>query len=75
VPDVLSKEELSRREDVMSGDLAPAKRTRPGPIEASSHESRTRLRLRLGYLLALAWVVVGSVLYAVEVARLVIGRG
>ena len=43
----------------MSGDLAPAKRTRP----------------RLGYLLALVWVVVGSVLYAVEVARLVIGRG
>jgi hypothetical protein len=47
----------------MSGDLAPARRT------------RLRLRLRLGYLLALVWVVVGSVLYAVEVARLVIGRG
>jgi hypothetical protein len=45
----------------MSGDLARAK--------------RTRLRLRLGYLLALVWVVVGSVLYAVEVARLVINRG
>jgi carbon starvation protein CstA len=45
----------------MSGDLAPAK--------------RTRLGRRLGYLLALVWVVVGSVLYAVEVARLVIGRG
>jgi hypothetical protein len=59
----------------MSGDLTPAKRTRPEPIEAVSHESRTRLRPRLGYLLAVVWVVVGSVLYAVEVARLVIGRG
>jgi hypothetical protein len=75
VPDVLFEEERSRREDVMSGDLAPAKRTRPEPIEAASHESRTRVRLRLGYLLALVWVVVGSVLYAVEVARLVIGSG
>jgi hypothetical protein len=59
----------------MSGDLAPAKRTEPVPIEAVSPESRTRARARLGYLLALVWVVVGSVLYAVEVARLVIGRG
>jgi hypothetical protein len=75
VPDVLFEEEHSRREDVMSGDLTPAKRTRPEPIEAASHESRTRLRSRLGYLLALVWVVVGSVLYAVEVARLVIGGG
>jgi hypothetical protein len=49
----------------MSGDLAPAKPTRP----------ETRPRPRLGYLLALVWVVVGSVLYAVEIARLVIGRG
>jgi hypothetical protein len=57
----------------MSGDLAPAKRTRPDPIEAVSRESHTRLRPRLGYLLAVVWVVVGSVLYAVEVARLVIG--
>jgi hypothetical protein len=59
----------------MSGDLAPAKGTRAEPIESVSPESRTRLRPRLGYLLALAWVVVGSVLYAVEVARLVIGHG
>jgi hypothetical protein len=59
----------------MSGDLAPAKRTRPEPIEAAPHESRTRFRPRLGYLLALVWVLVGFVLYAVEVARLVIGRG
>jgi hypothetical protein len=59
----------------MSGDLAPAKPTRPEPIEAVSRESRTRLRPRLAYLLAVVWVVVGSVLYAVEVARLVIGRG
>ena len=59
----------------MSGDLAPAKRTRPEPIEAVPPESRTRARPRLGYLLALVWVVVGSILYAVEVARLVIGRG
>jgi hypothetical protein len=43
--------------------------------QAVSSGSRTRLRVRLGYLLALVWVVVGSVLYAVEVARLVIGRG
>jgi hypothetical protein len=75
MPDVLFEEERSRREDVMSGDLAPAKRTRPEPIEAASHESRIRVRPRLGYLLALVWVVVGSVLYAVEVARLVIGSG
>jgi hypothetical protein len=54
----------------MSGDLAPAKHTEP--VQAGSG---TRLRVRLGYLLALVWVVVGSVLYAVEVARLVIGRG
>jgi hypothetical protein len=59
----------------MGGDLAPTKRTSPEPIEAVSRESRTRARPRLGYLLALVWVVVGSVLYAVEVARLVIGRG
>jgi hypothetical protein len=59
----------------MSGDLAPAEHTRREPVEAVSRASRTRLRARLGYLLALMWVVVGSVLYAVEVARLVIGRG
>jgi hypothetical protein len=59
----------------MSGDLAPAKPTRPESIEAVSRESRTRLRPRLAYLLAVVWVVVGSVLYAVEAARLVIGRG
>jgi hypothetical protein len=59
----------------MSGDLAPAKPTRPEPIEAVSRESRAGLRSRLAYLLAIVWVVVGSVLYAVEVARLVIGRG
>jgi hypothetical protein len=59
----------------MSGDLAPARRTRPEPIEGVSRESRTRVRHRLGYLLALVWVVVGSVLYAVEVGRLVFGRG
>jgi|GEM_PF-5972088 len=59
----------------MSGDLAPAKRTEPEPIEAVAPESRVGARPRLGYLLALVWVVVGSVLYAVEVARLVIGRG
>jgi hypothetical protein len=58
-----------------SGDLAPAKRTEPEPIEPVLPESRTRARPRLGYLLALVWVVVGSVLYAVEVVRLVIGRG
>jgi hypothetical protein len=60
---------------MMSGDLAPAKQTEPEPIEAVSPESRTRARPRLGYLLAVVWVLVGSVLYAVEVARLVIGRG
>jgi carbon starvation protein CstA len=43
--------------------------------QAVSSESRPRLRVRVGYLLALVWVVVGSVLYAVEVARLVISRG
>jgi hypothetical protein len=59
----------------MSGDLAPVKRTRLEPTEAVSHESRARLHSRLGYLLAVVWVLVGSVLYAVEVARLVIGRG
>jgi hypothetical protein len=59
----------------MSGDLAPAKRTGPDPTQAVSRASRARLRPRLGYLLALVWVAVGSVLYAVEVARLVIGRG
>jgi hypothetical protein len=59
----------------MSGDLASAKHTGPEAVQAVSSESRTRLRLRFGFLLALVWVVVGSVLYAVEVARLVIGRG
>ena len=59
----------------MSGELAPAKRTGPEPVQAVSPESRIRPRARLGYLLALVWVVVGSVLYAVEVGRLVIGRG
>jgi hypothetical protein len=57
----------------MGGDLASTKQTGPEPVQAV--ESRTRPRLRLGYLLALVWVVVGAVLYAVEVARLVIGRG
>jgi hypothetical protein len=57
----------------MSGDLASAKPTRPEPVEAVSRQSRTRLRPRLGYLLAVVWVVVGSVLYAVEIARLAIG--
>lgn len=60
---------------MMSGDLAPTKQTGPEPVQTVSHEGRTRVRARLGYLLALVWVVVGSVLYAVEVARLVIGRG
>lgn len=34
-----------------------------------------RLRPRLGYRLALAWVVVGLVLFLIEVVGLVHGRG
>jgi hypothetical protein len=74
VPDVLSKRSVLRREDVMSGDLAPARRTSPEPAETVSEERPIRLS-RLGYLLALLWVGVGIVLYGIEVAGLVSGRG
>jgi len=33
----------------------------------------TRRPRRTGYVLALAWIVIGSVLYAVELLRLAVG--
>jgi hypothetical protein len=61
-----------------SGDVAPTTRNMADPIEAAVHEERRRRhrlrRLRFGYLLALAWVVVGFILYADEVVKLVLGR-
>ena len=46
------------------------------PIEAAVPEERRRRRRlrRFGYLLALVWVVVGFILYADEVVKLVLGR-
>jgi len=52
---------------------APARRARAD--ETDPPEKDARVRLRLGDLLALVWVVVGSVLYLVEVVKLVIGHG
>jgi hypothetical protein len=57
----------------MSGDPAPERRA--SADETDSPERHARVRVRLGYLLALVWVVVGSVLYLVEVVKLVIGHG
>jgi hypothetical protein len=57
----------------MSGDPAPERRA--SADETDSRENHTRARLRVGYLLALVWVAVGSVLYLVEVVKLVLGHG
>jgi hypothetical protein len=60
-----------------SGVLASETDTRP---TAKSHErllaARTRRgHLRVGYVLAVAWVIVALALYAFQMVRLVAGRG
>jgi hypothetical protein len=58
----------------MSDRLAPARRKKTGQPSEPVSEVPTPQR-RGPYLLALAWVLVGATLYAVEVVRLVSGLG
>jgi hypothetical protein len=58
----------------MSGGSAPLGESREGSPGGYGGE-RTRVRLRLGYALALAWVAVGLALFLIEAVGLVLGRG
>jgi hypothetical protein len=58
----------------MSGGIAPQGESADEPPHGFGG-GRTRVWPRLGYALALVWVVVGLVLFLIEVAGLVAGRG
>ena len=58
----------------MSGGIAPLGEGEDEPPRGFGGE-RTRVWSRLGYALALVWVVVGLVLFLIEVVGLVLGRG
>ena len=58
----------------MSGGIAPLGESGDEPPRGFGGE-RTRVWPRLGYALALVWVVVGLVLFLIEVVGLVLGRG
>jgi hypothetical protein len=61
----------------ISGAFASQTDTRP---TAKSHErsldtGARRRHLRVGYILALAWVIVALALYAFQLVRMAAGRG
>ena len=58
----------------MSGGVAPPRESTDEPARDLGGE-RTRSRPRLRYVIALVWVAVGLVLFLIEVAGLVFGRG
>jgi len=58
----------------MSGGVAPLRESTDEPPRDLGGE-RTRPWSRLGYAVALVWVVVGLVLFLIEVVGLVAGRG
>lgn len=58
----------------MSGGVATPGRSTDEPPRGMRHE-RPRIVPRLGYALALVWVVVGLALFLIEVVGLALGRG
>jgi hypothetical protein len=58
----------------MSGSAAPAERSTVASTRSEPDQRRRVLR-RFLYSLAVAWVLVGAVLYAIEVAGLLASRG
>jgi hypothetical protein len=58
----------------MSGGIAPLGKPEDEAPRGFGGK-RTRVRPRVGYALALLWVVVGLVLFLIEIVGLVLGRG
>lgn len=58
----------------MSGGVEPLEESTDEPPRGL-REQRPRIFPRLGYALALAWVMVGLMLFLIEVVGLAVGRG